>query len=69
MYNINSQNIDKLVKDKGDIDKIIKKMMKSKDARSESIYLPSEISPDALFGKTSKELNKEKADLLSSVNK
>lgn len=44
-------------------------MKKSKDAKGISIYLPNEISPETLFGKTSVETNKEKADLLSSVNK
>ena len=44
-------------------------MKKSKDAKGVSIYLPNEIAPETLFGKTSTETNKEKADLLTWVNK
>jgi len=48
---------------------LLNKMRKTKDAKSLSIYLPNEISPEAVFGKTTIDLNKQKADLLSSVNK
>ena len=68
-HNINPKGMDLLIKNKKRIEDTIKKMKKSKDAKNESIYLPNELSPESLFGKSPAESNKEKADLLSIVNK
>lgn len=68
-HNINPDGKELLIKKKQNIEEHIKKMKKSKNAKSVSIYLPNEISPDSLFGKPTSEIHKEKADLLTSVNK
>ena len=65
---INKEGIEDLFKKKDEVDSICKKMEKSSDARGLSIYLPNEISPETLFGKSNSELTQEKADLLSSIN-
>lgn len=68
-FNLSSENVDDFMAKKKEIDKTLKKMKKSKEPRQLSIYLPNEVSPEMLFGNNNVELNKEKADLLSSVNK
>lgn len=68
-HHLNSKGMDEMIKNKIKVDEVIKKMKKSKDAKSEAIYLPNEISPENLFGSPSVEINKEKADLVSLVNK
>jgi hypothetical protein len=68
-HNINLHGTDEIIKGKRRTTEVIDKMKKSKDAKIEAMYLPSEISPEILFGKPSTQLNKEKADMLSLINK
>ena len=58
-----------LIKNKKRIEDTIVKMKKSADAKNESIYLPNELSPEMLFGKPTADMNKEKSDIITTVNR
>lgn len=58
-----------MAKNKKRIEDIIEKMETSDDPKEELFKMPNELSPDTLFGKPIADMNKEKADLISTVNK
>ena len=68
-HSLNQQGLKEIIKNKGRCEKTIEKMRESDDPKSESIYLPSEVSPETLFGKSTGEMNKLKAELISTINK
>jgi hypothetical protein len=68
-YNINTKGVDELAKNKKRIEDVIERMKTSDDPKEELFKMPNELSPETLFGNPIADINKEKAELISIVNK